>query len=414
MKESTQKKPRHQKKRVQITHGKESSSFLKIVDRWVLQNIDKVTSYPDLVNLLPSVCPIEVAASLNRLGVKLPMREPEPLLDLPGPLPHPIDFDWRFHPCCYSIFLSILHEKPGRDVGLLGCPSIAIPLSRFYKISLAEKNKDWVSLISGTEIEAQWGEISLVAKPWKGRFDFVIMDPPWYPVAFRRFIGTAAAITRRGGFVFVAWPPEGVRPGLHLEWLKFSTIATAFGLEFVSRTPLLLRYATPFFEAQAFKSSGLPTLASWRRADLLVFSRNGVFKEKKIISSIENYWGRVQFGELSLRVRMKPAPLQTTTDFRLRALVPGEVFPTVSRRDKRRKRGIVWTTGNRAFECLRPDLFFELLNGLNDGKSASKSLQTALGREINHLEKCWLQETLLLLKHLEVLEKEEYATFLKE
>ena len=38
-------------------------------------------------------------------------------------------------------------------------------------------------------------------------------------------------------------------------------------------------------------------------------------------------------------------------DPRLKSLVPGDILPTVSRRDPRRQQVDVWTSGNRVFAC---------------------------------------------------------------
>jgi hypothetical protein len=123
--------------------------------------IDGVTSFETLLRRLPAVYPMEVLASLDRLasrgtipaGVACDARqqasrngttaiEGRSLL----PLPHPLDFEWRFTPDAARALLdSAAGLTPaGGDLLLFGTPGLAVealtlPIGRRFAF-LAENN----------------------------------------------------------------------------------------------------------------------------------------------------------------------------------------------------------------------------------------------------------------------------------
>jgi hypothetical protein len=72
-----------------------------------------------------------------------------------------------------------------------------------------------------------------------------------------------------------------------------------------------------------------------------------------------NSWSEHRFDRVRLRIHRNAAA--QGQDPRLRALIAGDVLPTVSRRDHRRAQVRVWTTGNRIFGCDAPRILCALL-----------------------------------------------------
>ncbi len=63
-----------------------------------------------------------------------------------------------------------------------------------------------------------------------------------------------------------------------------------------------------------------------------------------------------------------------------RSLVPGDVLPSVSRRDPRRKDATVWTSGNRIFGCDGTATLTAIIDGINAGEAPEITVGMQDGR----------------------------------
>src|SRR5207302_809600 len=73
-------------------------------------------------------------------------------------------------------------------------------------------------------------------------------------------------------------------------------------------------------------------------------------------------WDEYRFG--SVRIRVRRSMLNGFADPRLVRIVENDVLPTVSRRDGRRDRATIWTSGNRIFETRGLSTLHEILQAL--------------------------------------------------
>lgn len=188
------------------------------IDGWVRDAASRHTSFASLVRNLPGVYPGFVVASLRRQSIDIEYGRSERLLRLDGPIPHPKDGDWRFHPESWGLFSKLLLKRPAKDLAILACPSLVKPLAPVVdKISLADSNVAWRDFLPNRGIEVSWGDVSLAAQRWPHRFDAAIMDPPWYPLEFARFLSIAAALLKLDATLYVSFPAIGTRPGMARE-----------------------------------------------------------------------------------------------------------------------------------------------------------------------------------------------------
>jgi hypothetical protein len=378
-----------------------------LVDSWVLNALARSRTLVELVSLLPGVVPSDVAKSLARIGAALPAGASEKLLRLPGPSPHPVDADWRFHPESHQYLTTVIQKHQAATVALLACPSLAEHCTEVARrVAVVDANDSWAEHLKGISVEACWGDVGAVTGRWSAEFDLVVVDPPWYSIDFERFLTVAATIVRSRGTILLSWPAEGTRPGISADWEIVHERATALGLSCVSRERLALRYATPFFEARAMQAALLPVMSAWRRADVAIFVRNGK-GSVDVAPYHSTQWLKTRFGSLDVRARRSNG-ISAIADPKLCNLIEGDVLPTVSRRDPRRDSAIVWTGGNRIFGCTRPDLLTAIAAGLSRGASGGTAVAQAVGRTLSVDEEEWAVEAEAQIRNLESSEAAEY------
>jgi hypothetical protein len=364
---------------------------------------DKACSFQDLVALLPSVYPGVVLPILKQMDMGLRIGPSEALIPTSGPLPHPADADWRFAPKGIAAIEQLL-EKHGRgQLALLGCPSLvgAIPCDGAL---LVERNVGWKPYISRS-VRPIWGDLSRIPKPLLGRFGTVVADSPWYLADLLRTTRVAAALLEPNGVAIVTWPPRGTRPGIRAEWAEFIKRARLYGLALESYSPLAVTYATPFFEAQALRAAGVPVLAAWRRGDVAMMIKR-VATSQPSGPCVRPEWCPLTLGSLELRVRIG-ANVRRLGDPRLWPLVDAEIIPDVSSRHPTRRKIVVWSGGNRGFDCYDPNLLYSLGRKLAVGASATGVVHVAARGKAPH-ERDWIAETVALLIALEERERDEY------
>jgi hypothetical protein len=378
------------------------------VDEWVWAAAQKHTTFTRLVENLPGIYPTVVKESLRRqggLGVSFGLSEK--LLRLEGPVAHPKDGDWRFHPETHPQFVKLLAGSGARDVAILACPSLVKPLAKSAsRVVLADSNEQWSDWLPSGNVDASWGDVSMAAKRWPHSFDAAIMDPPWYSSEFARFLSVAAALLKEGATLYVSFPSLGTRPGIRTEREKLLRTARRLGLAHVSTRRSALRYATPFYEGCALVAGQLPILAGWRHSDLVTFKRvSSEYTEQ--MESHGDRWHAVSHGRLQLRI--KPDQQDgSSCDPRLVSLIDGDVLPSVSQRDKRRDAIRVWTSGNRIFGCASTEACNALVAATMRRQNPVKALEEQFARAMTAAEVRNILETQAQLADLEAQEARLY------
>lgn len=328
------------------------------------------SGFADLLLRLPSVYPAEVLDALDRLSYKgrLPKIAQERLrhearqrpLSLPEgrsllPLPHPLDYEWRFTPNTSRKLLDCAADltSSGSDILLFGTPGLAVealalPIARRVAF-LAEENGVTRRLIALNRITGSPLSIAFCSAglPCESA-DAVVLDPPWYMDFIRPMLEAAAAACRPRGIVLLSIPPAATRPSADDDRNATVRFAARLGLELIEHAPLAIVYDTPFFESNALAAAGVHVPPCWRRGDLLVLRKvRAGLRPTLPKSGRRRGWVEVTVGRMRLFVR--PASTTPSGLVGLLPLVEGDVLPTVSRRDPRRSAVDVWTSGNRVF-----------------------------------------------------------------
>ena len=356
--------------------------FAENVDQWVRRAVNAGgCTFGDLLRRLPGVYPSVVVVSLRRqlFSGQIPLLRGARLLSqstgretsgvsslaLDGlPVPHPLDFDWRFSgEAVERILVEASHLSRHRgSVGVVGAPSVVLKASRTWT------GGGVVAFDLNPCVTASLGQLGqrvislrrniLIDEPPRLRLDVVVTDPPWYFDELGSALWFCHAACRAGGFVLASIPPLGTRPGIAEERAKLVEFSSRLGLHLVRVEAAELPYRSPPFERNALRVVGIVGApVDWRRGDLAVFEKRGPARAARPAASrsLDGGWCDVSFS--AARVRVRAAQSRGFSDPRLSPIIEGDVLPTVSRRDPRRAAARVWTSGNRVFACKGSDIF---------------------------------------------------------
>lgn len=382
------------------------AAFSTKVDTWIITAVaDGVVRYAELLRRLPGVYPTELLASLKRLAATgaidpvLSAAACQEAKDGPAsgaegrsllPLPHPLDFEWRFTadasrallnhaadltPACGEV---LLFGTPG-----LAAEALALPIGRRLAL-LVEPNSVTDRLFAlnratGSPLDIAFCSAGLP----RDCADVVLLDPPWYLDFVRPMLAAAAHACRLGGFVLISLPPDGARPTAETDRQAALVLAQRLGFVLVERQPLSIAYETPFFERNALRAAGIATPPQWRRGDLVLFRKVSAPSLPVPRSHRGRLWTEVAIGRM--RLFIGTGGNLASGDAELVSIVSGDVLPSVSRRDPRRSSANVWTSGNRVFRTSNPQLLLEAAISCA-GEAIASSIQPRLWGTVRERE----------------------------
>jgi hypothetical protein len=370
-------------------------SFLHHVDAWIRGAIgEERITFGELVAQLPGVDPAVVAARLKlddarELAARVRWAD---VTDMSGtdarlPVPHPLDFDWRF---ATATTAALADELVARDltVTLLGVPSLWLVLREHLsagRLHLLDANPLLANLPSSDSSGHRATIVDLLNDPIPSLTpaEIVVVDPPWYPEVVTAFLWAATSLVQDGGEIWLSVPPVGTRPGVRAEREELLEQATAYGLQLRSQKAGALRYACPPFERAAMRASGLLKFVphDWRQGDLLVFER--ARRSAAVRPTVRwRRWAERAIQGVRLRVDERAPSL--SNDPRLLSLVEGDILRSVSRRDPLRASVRVWTSGNRVFGCDAPERLLSVIDALAAGRSIEE-FEHAVAAEVQAL-----------------------------
>ena len=356
----------------------------------------KRLSLNELIWHLPGVNPDVVAQHVHgdkRIAEPTNVaRSEEPLHALRFPVPHPLDYDWRFVESSRQLLLdrALALTDPRDPVVFLGAPTVfraAVERDFPRDVTLIDSN----GYIGGPQFTGGGRQV-MTADIIKDEIPslsgkVVITDPPWYEEYSRAFLWAVARVTACGGTVLLSAAPVGTRPSIEEEWVRTKSFASAVGLEFVS-SEQVLRYRMPPFERNALRAAGhIDVEYDWRPGVLWTFLRTSAnpAAERPFVCTNKNEWDERSMSGVRFRIRRRFG--SRGGDPRLVTLVAGDILNSVSRRDPRRSTVDVWTSGNRVFGCAAPDSFVTILDAISTTTLAADAVERSLGRLLTDEER---------------------------
>jgi hypothetical protein len=304
-------------------------------------------------------------------------------------IPHPLDYDWRFTSSTTAYLWEMARQLAASSerIILLGTPSLAEHAKRRPiwqgPVTLLDQN-----VVVPTPADGSVQEIRcdiLVAPPPRWTASLVIADPPWYEMESQGFLWYSACACRVGGFVAMSIPPLRTRPGVENERIRLNAVAAKCGLQPFGIFENVLGYETPFFEVNAIRSSGVCASFDWRRGDLAIFQRMEQTLEQRPAVSVRPSWSEHKIGNTRFRLKQKPCESIILSPV-LGSVVPGDILPTISRRDPRREFVDVWTSGNRIFQCGNTAILSVVIDAILSRRSATSMVSSHVGRDLTEPE----------------------------
>lgn len=358
---------------------------------------------------LRNLARLESAAQLQQTCLTVHRRVPDDLDEI-LPLPHPLDYEWRFDPQTRLTLAQRCEQLAGAHgpIALLGTPTLAPALRNHAgEVLLLDSNARLiVTLADACRLgPIQWAASDLATfsppRPWRHHAAVVVCDPPWYPEGFATFLCAAAQLVRPGGAVLISVPDVLTRPTVADELADLRNLARRLQLATCGVEPCAVRYRTPFFEYRALRAAGLRMVPlDWRAGTLWQLTSTGipplVPAGRRRASAASQIVAEVTIAGVRLRI-LRHRPVLPGV-LALRPVVPGDTLPTVSRRHPARGCATLWTSGNTVMSCADPDLAGLLLRHLTDGNGSwLGQARDRLARDFasrHHLPVCEVWETL--------------------
>lgn len=396
-------------------------------------------SFDKIVLCLPGVYPSSVLKSLQRLTAlnKIPaviLKDTQEYISFKPkyhletlkvnyrehtsmalPMPHILDYEWRFSKTTIDYLLErCLSITETIDIiGLLGVPSIvqrARELNYPRQLCLFDTNRAviecLVNLGSGNSVAKC--DLTKELMP-KLKVKALVCDPPWYEEYMKSFIWSACQICAMEGRILISIPQIGTRPGIEEEWKRITDWAQKCGLFFEGIDQGVLSYLTPPFERNALKADGIYNVPrEWRKANLAKFVRKSdCLPGRPQALFDDNCWGEVIIQEVRIKFRQYKNRVKFGNPS-LETIISGDILPSVSRLDKRRKLADVWTSGNRIFRCDDTNFLKIILQAISKGRSPKQMISERLNRPLNFSEYEIINKTSNQIKDIVEAERKEY------
>lgn len=250
------------------------------------------------------------------------------------PESHPLDFDWRFEPDSINELASVIGSRP---ILAVGTPQLArAMISRGNAVQLVDRQPHLAPLNAILlDIET--------AGPLAGSWMTAILDPPWYPSAYLRWIGWAAQHVPVGGTIFASLWPADTRPMAQIERDAF--LAWASNWAECRIEPALLNYEVPTFECVVRQMEGIQDpSAAWRKGDLLELQVRKIPVLPPPITKTE-VWHRFVWDDYQLALRIR-SDVSCEPSIAKHPLSRGWIWPSYSRRASGRALIDLWSSRN--------------------------------------------------------------------
>lgn len=385
----------------------EQAVFLGRVGAWIEARLaEHGHSFGSLVAALPGVDPVVVSAALRQLAEPrdssgsaaaslLADAERAPATTAATrerPLPHPLDFYWAHTDESIDAIIGELaaRAEPSATIAYLGTPNIFrvgakrmgdrvhVLLDRSVPLTAALGNGAG-QVLRLDLLRDQLPELNA---------DAAILDPPWYPDQMRGFLWAAARMVRKGGQLWVSFPPTGTRYAVEHETAQVLEAAAGYGLELIERRPDAVRYLSSPFELASHRAArlgGIPR--DWRVGELvhMRLARKPT-SPRPSTPSDASIWLPFTIDEIPIYVRERHVDSDSIDDGLLGSIIAGDVLHTVSSRDPNRAEVDIWTSLNRVWASTNPLAVQAICRALAERSDPLAAVEAELSRPLEAAE----------------------------
>lgn len=374
--------------------------YYHAIDKNLKELITKTKDFYTILQEIKGVHPIEIRRSLDRLykdcsinkseyddiilSSKTKVSRDEDINEYLLPLPHQIDYDWRFSSNGIAVFFNrinkIIESENIKKVVFIGSPS----LFRFYtkhnnqgiKFYLIDFNAN--KHLRSESLEQNFNIINCnVNYDMPDNVDYkmikanlVIMDPPWYVEYYKKFFDICSDICDSICLVCGVFPPVLTRDTILAERNEISNYISEYGFDKLSFEQHIIEYSTPPFEINVLRINNILNYPlNWRVGDFFYTRRINLMQnliEKSFVSVRDTSWFEVSVGKIRIKCKQESIKLDDLFNISLRSIYPDNIYPSVSRRYIGSQDINVWTSGNRVFCCTNIPLLTEIIQEINN------------------------------------------------
>ena len=214
--------------------------------------------------------------------------------------------------------------------------------------------------LSGLKSEVVHYDVATkLPKEYHDRFDYVFFDPPWYPKDYLLWLSRASLLAP-GGYVVFSLFPELTRPEarherqLILEFVRSHTKDLTLISSF-------LEYEVPSYELAQLMAAGMPSIQSWRVADLILTALPTTPIDVNSGSSVSSSeW--IEIDIEAVRLFVKPTAGTVAESSLLNPLSDGSIIlPSPSRREPRRSEANVLSSRGHGLVTPSPQKLIAML-----------------------------------------------------
>ena len=208
-----------------------AAAFNCRVETWISAALNAgATDFAGILAALPGVYPTVALDAIERLGATqhLPTETVERLRHQARhglkagsisrsmmPLPHPLEFEWRFTPDGARLLLDLASDLAphGAPIVLFGTPGVAVealaapiqhPLTFIGENNVVTRRVSALSLATGVPLAIRPCASGACAESAA----VVVVDPPWYMDFLRPMLIATAVACKMSGFILMSLPPE--------------------------------------------------------------------------------------------------------------------------------------------------------------------------------------------------------------
>lgn len=295
-----------------------------------------------LVHLSPKMA--TASERLSEAGRSPPFR---PFSDPRLPLPHPLDFEWRFSNVSIDELLCRLNAIAGPRGKLLFVCTPAVALRAFdannpRRLIYASRLDDPVTAHlkevcgDGIEFVEVRDDLSFVSAA------AALVDPPWYDDIALPLITQALRGLKEGGGLLIGMPDRLSGCSSAPILTSITTDAKPFGMECTHMLSGKLRYETPFFELNTLRHLGLLFVHPQWRTGRVAFGRRTLTSIPDYRFPVDRGWREV--GDSSWRMRLR---LLGNAQHSESGTIRFDVRRSISRFATCGQAEECWTVGNR-------------------------------------------------------------------
>ncbi len=253
------------------------------------------------------------------------------------------------------------------NIALIGAPLVAFFMSRcpelVSNVSVFDINSEIVKRVNqldsnGKIVAVRYNVVDAIPPMFSGRYDAVVIDPPWHIEHYAAFADRAWNLLRPFGRLYMSTFAPATRPEATEELSYLYKLFMEGGYRIIAIIPEFFGYAIPPFERKVFEAQGIKVQTRGNYGQLVILEKG----EKRDAPCLNEELAAKLYQEevailnlngtnVTLWIGRNTNPNET---LRIEIFDGGRVFTTTSR-SKRRRLGVnLLTPDHIAYRCSNP------------------------------------------------------------